>query len=73
MLNIGESGFVKKINTNNSLRNRLNDIGCIDGTEIACLFKSPSGDPSAYLIRGSVIAIREKDSRKIVVCEDNHE
>ncbi len=70
MLNIGESSCVKNIKLKNSLKNRLNDIGCVNGTEISCVFKSPSGDPTAYLVRGSIIAIRKRDSRKIEICED---
>ena len=73
MLNIGESCYVKDIKIRSCLKTRLNDIGCINGTEISCLFKSPSGDPTAYLVRGSVIAIRNKDSKKIEICEEKYE
>ena len=46
---------------------RLQDIGLIEGTEVLCLQKSPSGDPVAYLIRGAVIALRGEDSSKIIL------
>lgn len=52
---------------NGPMRRRLQDIGLIDGTEVVCLRKSPSGDPVAYLIRGAVIALRSEDSSKILI------
>ena len=50
-----------------SMRRRLQDLGLIEGTRVECLQRSPSGDPTAYLIRGAVIALREEDSSKIIV------
>lgn len=49
------------------MRRRLRDIGVIEGTKIQCLQKSASGDPTAYLIRGAVIALRGDDSSRIQV------
>ena len=49
------------------MRRRLQDIGLIEGTNITCLQKSPTGDPVAYLIRGAVIALRSEDSSQVVV------
>lgn len=49
------------------MRRRMRDIGLIEGTQIRCLNRSPSGDPTAYLIRGAVIALRREDSSKIIV------
>lgn len=46
------------------------DIGLVQGTELIPLVKSCAGDPVAYLIRGTVIAIRDKDSRSILVEHD---
>lgn len=67
MLKPGENAFIKNINTSYDLKKRLCDIGFIKGTEIKCLFNSPLGDPSAYLVRGTIIAIRKKDSSKVEV------
>ena len=49
------------------MRRRLLDIGMIPGTEIFCAGRSPFGDPSAYLVRGKLIAIRKKDAKRIVI------
>lgn len=61
-LDAGQNGRVCGINAKGGLRRRLLDIGLIEGTRVACLFKSLSGDPAAYHIRGAVIALRDDDS-----------
>ena len=49
------------------IRRRLLDLGIVNGTKITSLFKSPSGDPVAFDIRGSTIALRKEDSCKIKI------
>lgn len=63
----GEKGTVKKLDASVSMRRRFLDIGLIENTPVECVGKSPLGDPSAYLIRGAVIAIRSKDCGGIIV------
>lgn len=48
-------------------RRRLLDLGILPGTEIRVEMVSPSGDPTAYRIRDSVIALRSNQSRHIRV------
>ncbi len=43
------------------------DLGLVNGTPVEALQKSPSGDPTAYFIRGAVIALRSEDAGKILV------
>ena len=43
------------------MQRRLRDLGLIENTRVVCLGRSPMGDPSAYLIRGTVIALRRCD------------
>lgn len=43
------------------------DLGIINGTIIKPVFKSPSGDPTAFEIRGTLIAIRKEDTSLIYV------
>ncbi len=66
-LAIGESGTVISIGIQGHLRRRLLDLGLVVGTCVKRLGTSPGGDPSAYLIRGAVIAIRAKDCSEIFV------
>ena len=63
----GESGVVRRLLLNGSMRRRLLDFGLVEGTEVECLGRSPGGDPSAYLVRGAVIAIRAEDGRKVLI------
>lgn len=66
----GEKGRIKRLLTEGPLRRRLTDIGLTEGTEVLCLGRSPGGDPSAYLIRGAVIAIRSGDGRDILLQDE---
>ena len=63
----GETGIVSNILSTGSIRRRLQDIGLIEGTNVKCMQKSPSGDPVAYSIRGAVIALRAEDSGNIMI------
>ena len=66
-LNQGDSAVVCELASSGSMRRRLQDIGLIPGTKVECVQKSPLGDPIAYLIRGTVIALRSEDSSNIYV------
>lgn len=63
----GQHALVQKLCATGSMRRRLLDIGIIENTDIECLGRSPGGDPSAFLIRGAVIAIRSEDCADILV------
>jgi len=65
----GQSAVVKQLLSDGSIRRRLLDIGLVEGTLVECIGRSPGGDPSAYLIRGAVIAIRSEDSTRIMIRE----
>ncbi len=72
-LAIGERATVTRLRTHGSMRRRLLDIGLTEGARIECVGRSPTGDPSAYLIRGAVIAIRCEDSNEIMIeQEESH-
>ena len=64
---LGERARVLSQRTSGGIRRRLLDIGLVENTPVECLGRSPAGDPSAYLIRGAVIAIRAEDCRGILV------
>ena len=48
-------------------KQRLSELGIIEGTLIESLYKSPFGNPTAYLIRGTVFALRNETAEKITV------
>lgn len=66
-LSIGDTCKVNILTADGIIRRRFLDLGLINGTEVKVLAKSPSGDPVAYLIRGTVIALRSEDASKILV------
>ncbi|MDU7337877.1 MAG: FeoA family protein [Clostridium sp.] len=66
-LPVGSKANVALLTSDGITRRRMLDLGVINGTEIEPLYKSPSGNPVAYLIRGAVIALRSDVSEKIVV------
>ena len=67
LLPIGETGIVQKLLSTGTQRRRMLDLGLVTGTPVEALQKSPSGDPTAYFIRGAVIALRSEDAGKILV------
>jgi Fe2+ transport system protein FeoA len=46
-------------------RRRLMDLGILPGTMIAAEMRSPSADPTAYRIRGALIALRHEQAHLI--------
>ena len=60
-------GSIKKLNCVGNIRRRLLDLGLVEGTLITPILISPSGDPRAFSIRGTVIAIRKEDTNLITV------
>jgi len=50
------------------VRRRLLDLGLVPGTRLRCVGSSPAGDPRAYRVRGSVIALRQKDAAAVKLC-----
>ena len=67
----GEFAVVEAVDTALSLKQRLYDIGLVPGTKVKVVHQSPSGNPRAYLVRGSVIALRNCDAEKIFVRDDD--
>ena len=63
----GESGVVTKLNSTGASRRRLMDLGILPGTLISAEFASPAGDPVAYQVRGSLIALRAIQAHEIEI------
>ena len=63
----GQQAIVQELRSTGSIRRRLLDMGLIRNTVVQCLGRSPGGAPSAFLIRGAVIAFRAAASQHIWV------
>ena len=68
-LNIGEKGRVVALSPRlrGADRRRMMDLGILPGTTIDVEMKSPSGDPTAYKVRGALIALRKEQAKLIQV------
>ena len=66
-LKINKIAEIENINCQNNIKRRMMDLGIVKGTKIKAILKSPSGNPKAYEVRGSVIAIRNEDAKQIVI------
>ena len=61
-LPLNTTGKIYKLNCIGNIRRRMLDLGLVIGTPITPVLISPSGDPTAFEFRGSLIAIRKEDS-----------
>ena len=66
-LPLNSTGNILSLNCSGSLQRRLLDLGLVKDTPIIAILKSPFGDPTAYEIRGSTIALREEDAKLIKI------
>ena len=62
----GETAFIYTV-SDSPLRERLYELGFVGGTRVECVARAAFGGPSAYLVRGSVIALRKCDARAVGV------
>jgi len=74
-LKVGESGKVLGISSavRGKQRRRLLDFGLVPGTTITPRLVSFSGDPVAYTIRGTLIALRKQQANMIFIEDDRKE
>ena len=67
LLPIGKVAEIVSLKSRGIQRRRMLDLGLVNGAYIKALQKSPSLDPNAYLIKGTVIALRKEDAKNILV------
>ena len=66
-LMLNNKGIIEKVNCQEGIKRRLLDLGLVKGTNIVPVLVSPSKDPRAFFVRGSIIAIRKEDADNIDV------
>lgn len=64
---VGSTVEVRFLVSQGLLRQRMLDLGIIPGSKIHVLRKSAWGDPTAYVIKDTCIALREEESDTIFV------
>ena len=66
-LPLGKTARVASLSAEEPLKGRLLDLGFVPGSEIRPLYAAPMGDPRAYLICDTVIALRQRDAATVAV------
>ncbi len=64
-LPLNKKGYIKTLNCSENIRKRLLDLGFTKGASITPVLISPSKDPRAFSIRGTLIAVRKEDANFI--------
>ena len=67
LLKDNETAKVLKIETDNDIKRRLWDLGLTQNSSITRVGTSPLGDPIAFVIKNTVIALRIVNCRQITV------
>ena len=63
----GSAAEIVSVHNEDAMARRLKDIGFSPACSVECLYRSAAGDPTAFWVRGTVIALRQEDSRRILV------
>ena len=66
-LPLGACAKIVQVRAGGDMARRLADLGFVPGTAVECALISPAGDPAAYRLRGSLIALRRQDAGCIAV------
>ncbi len=62
----GETALVLNIEKSNIGR-RLSELGIVVGTRVSCIARAALCGPSAYLVRGGVVALRRESARAVQI------
>jgi Fe2+ transport system protein FeoA len=68
-LAVGQTATIKNLRNQSTERRRLLDLGILPGTMIENVMASPLGDPVAYRVRNSVVALRREQAELIEIEE----
>ncbi len=66
-LSLGQTGIIASI-VEGSFGSRLQDLGFTPGSRVTAEMASPiGGDPVAYRVRGTLVALRHTDAAQVTV------
>ena len=63
----GQGGRIVGMYVPEEIGQRLRDMGFMQGVRIERVYGSPFGDPVAYFVKGTLIALRNRDAEMISV------
>lgn len=63
----GEQGRIAGMSLGRGIGEKLQDMGFLQGSLVECAYRSPFGDPTAYFVKGVLIAIRNEEASNIYI------
>lgn len=67
LIDVGNKVRVGRLFAEGILRERMLALGLTKGAKVEVVGRGPSGDPTVYSIRGTMIALREEEAKLIEV------
>jgi ferrous iron transport protein A len=61
-LSPGQRGRIAAISSCGALRQRMMEMGLVNGAEVAVIRRAPSGDPVEILLKGYSLALRKAEA-----------
>ncbi|HQY93729.1 MAG: FeoA family protein [Caldilinea sp.] len=66
----GVKARVTSLTLTGAERRRMMDLGLLPGAAIEVALENPLGDPTAYRVRGAVIALRREQAQQIQIARE---
>ncbi|MBE2238831.1 MAG: ferrous iron transport protein A [Caldilineaceae bacterium] len=66
-LPVGVVARIASLTMTGAERRRMMDLGLLPGAAIEVALENPLGDPTAYRVRGAVIALRREQAQQIQI------
>ena len=63
----GERGILREVLMRGEAAARMEELGLLPETELACLYRAPHASPAAYAVGGAVFALRCEDAAQSIV------
>ena len=68
-ISVGKYTTVMELKSSDLLRERMLALGLTRGAKVEVIRRGPSGDPTVYGIRGTMIALRSEEAELISVTD----
>ena len=66
-LTLSETGRIIALDETTAKQQRWLELGFLPGRSVTAVLRSPLGDPTAYQVLGTVIALRQSDAEHIFI------
>jgi ferrous iron transport protein A len=63
----GGAGTITELDAGDEAVRRLMELGLLPGERVEVIGRAPLGDPLAILVRGTRLAVRARDARRIQI------